>query len=211
MQNLCQNNFVPPTTAGTISSAQLGILIALLFMPSSTIFVRAIFAFVAAMLGTIAFVGFIGAIKFKDTVMVALVGIMFSYVISGITSFLAFKFEIVQAMTSWLSGPFSIIIKGRYEILYLGLPVILASYILANYFNVISLGKNFSKNLGLSYTPMLFAGLCFVAMLTDCVVVVVVGTIPYIGLIVPNLVRIFIGDILNSHFLPRHFLGHYLC
>lgn len=57
---------------------------------------------------------------------------------------------------------------------------------------------------------MLFAGLCFVAMFTACVVVVV-GTIPYIGLIVPNLVRIFIGDILNSHFLPRHFLGHYLC
>lgn len=37
MQQLCMNKFVSPTTGATISSAQLGILFALLFLPSSTI------------------------------------------------------------------------------------------------------------------------------------------------------------------------------
>ena len=52
MQKLCMNKFVSPTTGATLSSAQLGILIALLFMPGSTLWSRAIFAFITAILGT---------------------------------------------------------------------------------------------------------------------------------------------------------------
>ena len=37
MQQLCMNKFVSPTTGATISSAQFGILLALLFMPGSTL------------------------------------------------------------------------------------------------------------------------------------------------------------------------------
>ena len=37
MQQLCMNKFVSPTTGATISSAQFGILLALLFMPDSTL------------------------------------------------------------------------------------------------------------------------------------------------------------------------------
>lgn len=48
MQQLCMNKFVSPTTGATISSAQFGILMALLFMPNSTLWGRAVFAFVAA-------------------------------------------------------------------------------------------------------------------------------------------------------------------
>lgn len=52
MQQLCMNKFVSPTTGATISSAQFGILLALLFMPGSTLMGRAAFAFVFAILGT---------------------------------------------------------------------------------------------------------------------------------------------------------------
>lgn len=87
MQKLCMNKFVSPTTGATLSSAQLGILIALLFMPGSTLWSRAIFAFITAILGTWLFVYFIQKIQFKDVVMVPLVGIMFGNDIGGITSF----------------------------------------------------------------------------------------------------------------------------
>ena len=49
MQQLCMNKFVSPTTGATISSAQFGILLALLFMPASTLWGRAFFAFAAAL------------------------------------------------------------------------------------------------------------------------------------------------------------------
>lgn len=78
MQQLCSNKFISPTTGATISSAQFGILLALLFMPASTLWSRAIFAFSTAILGTWIFVWFIQRIQFKDVVMVPLVGICFS-------------------------------------------------------------------------------------------------------------------------------------
>ena len=84
MQQLCMNKFVSPTTGATISSAQFGILLALLFLPNSTLWGRAIFSFVFAVLGTWMFVWFIQRVQFKDVVMVPLVGIMFGNVIGFI-------------------------------------------------------------------------------------------------------------------------------
>lgn len=206
MQQLCKNNFVSPTTGGTIASAQLGILISLIFFPNSTLFERSFFAFLTAILGTWIFVAFIQSIKFKDSVMVALVGIMFGYVIGGITTFLSFKFELVQALSTWLTGSFSLIIKGRYEMLYISLPLIILALIFANYFNIVGMGKDFSKNLGVPYNFVLFAGLSLSAMLSAGVVVVV-GAISYIGLIVPNIIRIYKGDNLKGILVDTALFG----
>lgn len=193
MQQLCMNKFVSPTTGATISSAQFGILIALLFMPKSTLWGRAFFAFVFAILGTWVFVWFIQHIQFKDVVMVPLVGIMFGNVINGITNYLAYKYEMTQALSSWLVGHFSLVLKGRYEIVYLVVPLVILAFIFANHFNIVGMGKDFSKNLGVHYNLILFMGLSIAAMITASVVVVV-GSISYIGLIVPNVVAMFKGD-----------------
>lgn len=193
MQQLCMNRFVSPTTGATISSAQLGILLALLFMPGSTLWGRALFAFVAAVLGTWVFVWFIQRIRFKDVVMVPLVGIMFGNVIGGITSYLAYKYEMTQALSTWLVGHFSLVLRGRYEIVYLVVPLLVLAFVYANHFNIAGMGKDFSKNLGVPYNLVLFMGLTIAAMITAAVVVVV-GSISYIGLIVPNIVGMFKGD-----------------
>ncbi|MBE2986954.1 iron chelate uptake ABC transporter family permease subunit [Campylobacter sp. RM12920] len=206
MQQLCMNKFVSPTTGGTIASAQLGILIALIFMPDSTLYSRAFFAFLTAMVGTWIYVAFIQTIKFKDTVMVALVGIMFSYVIGGITNFIAFKYDMVQALSTWLTGSFSLILRGRYEIVYMVVPLVFVAFLFANHFNIVGMGRDFSKNLGVPYNVVLFFGLSIASMLTACIVVVV-GTISYIGLIVPNLVTMFKGDKLQGTLLDTALFG----
>ena len=197
MQQLCMNKFVSPTTGATISSAQLGILFAFLFMPGSTLWVRAGFAFVSAIAGTWIFVAFIQRIQFKDVVMVPLVGIMFGNVIGGITNYLAYKYEMTQALSSWLVGHFSLVMKGRYELVILVVPLVLAAFLFANHFNIVGMGKDFSKNLGAPYNTVLFLGLTIAAMITASIVVVA-GSISYIGLIVPNLVTMFKGDKLRG-------------
>lgn len=88
MQQLCMNKFVSPTTGATISAAKLGILIAFVFMPNSTLVGRAMFSFAFALIGTWAFVWFIQQIQFKDTIMVPLIGITFGNIIGGVTSFM---------------------------------------------------------------------------------------------------------------------------
>ena len=166
MQQLCMNKFVSPTTGATISSAQLGILLALLFIPNSTLWQRAGFAFVTAILGTWVFVWFIQKVQYKDVVMVPLVGIMFGNVIGGITNFLAYKYEMTQALSTWLVGHFSLVLKGRYEIVYMVVPLIILAFVFANHFNIVGMGKDFSKNLGVPYDIVLFGGLTIAAMIT---------------------------------------------
>ena len=206
MQQLCMNKFVSPTTGATISSAELGVLFALLFMPSSTLLSRALFAFGTAILGTWIFVWFIQQIPFKDVVMVPLVGIMFSNVIGGITSYLAYKYEMTQALSSWLVGHFSLIIRGRYEIVYLVLPLVILAFLFATHFNIVGMGKDFSRNLGVNYKVVLFLGLSIAAMITASVVVVV-GSISYIGLIVPNLIALFKGDKIRGTLIDTALFG----
>lgn len=125
--------------------------------------------------------------------MVPLVGIMFGNVIGGVTNFIAYKFEMTQALSTWLVGHFSLVLKGRYEIVYLVVPLVILAFVFANHFNIVGMGKDFSKNLGVPYNAVLFMGLTIAAMITASVVVVV-GSISYIGLIVPNVVAMFKGD-----------------
>ena len=206
MQQLCRNKFVSPSTGATISSAQLGILLALLFWPTSSLWGRALFAFATAILGTWIFVYFIQRIQFKDVVMVPLVGIMFGNIIGGITSYLAFKYEMNQALSTWLVGHFSMVIKGRYELVYLVVPLVILAFIFAGYFNIVGMGQDFSRNLGVNYNLVLFLGLSIAAMITASVVVIV-GSISYIGLIVPNVVAMFKGDNIKGTLVDTALFG----
>lgn len=206
MQQLCMNKFVSPTTGATISSAQFGILIALIFIPGSTLWGRAIFAFIFAILGTWIFVAFIQRIQFKDVVMVPLVGIMFGNVVTGLTNFLAYKYEMTQALSTWLVGHFSMVLRGRYEIVYLVVPLVIIAFVYANHFNIVGMGKDFSKNLGVHYNLILFMGLTVAAMITASVVVVV-GSISYIGLIIPNIVTMFKGDRIRGTLIDTALFG----
>lgn len=193
MQQLCMNKFVSPSTGATLSSAKFGICLALVFLPAPTLWSRAIFSFVFAMLGTWIFVWFVQRIQFKDTVMVPLVGIMFGNIINGVTSFVAYKYEITQALSTWETGHFSMVLRGRYEIVYLVVPLLILAFIFANHFNIVGMGKDFSQNLGVNYKFVLFLGLTIAATITASIVVVV-GEISYIGLIIPNMVAMFKGD-----------------
>lgn len=206
MQQLCRNKFVSPTTGATISSAQFGVLLALLFLPKSTIWSRALFAFGAAILGTWIFVWFIQRIRFKDTVMVPLVGIMFGNVIGGITGFLAYKYEMNQALSTWLVGHFSLVLRGRYELVYLIVPLVILAFLFANHFNIVGMGKEFSGNLGVNYRVVLVMGLTIAAAITASIVVVV-GSISYIGLIVPNVVAMFKGDKIRGTLVDTALFG----
>ncbi len=193
MQKLCMNKFVSPTTGATLSAAQFGVLLSLVFIPTIGLWGRAILAFVTATLGTWIFVWFIQRIQFKDVVMVPLVGIMFGNVIGGVTNFLAYKYELTQALSTWTVGHFSLVLRGDYELVWLCVPLVALAFVFANHFNIVGLGKDFSKNLGVNYNLVLFSGLTIAAMITASVVATV-GSISYIGLIVPNIVAMFKGD-----------------
>lgn len=138
--------------------------------------------------------------------MVPLVGIMFGNVITGVTNYFAYKYDMSQALSTWLVGHFSMVLRGRYELVYLVVPLVIVAFIFANHFNIVGMGKDFAKNLGVHYNFVLFMGLSIAAMITASVVVVV-GSISYIGLIVPNLVAMFKGDKIRGTLVDTALFG----
>ncbi|MBJ7220550.1 MULTISPECIES: ABC transporter permease [unclassified Brenneria] len=193
MQLLTQNRFVEPSLAGTTQSAGLGLLVMMVLAPTSSVFVKMIVASLFAMAGTLLFMLLLRRIVLKSALVVPLVGIMLGAVISAITTFGAMHFDLLQALGSWESGDFSGVLKGRYELLWLvGILTLVACWI-ADRFTVAGMGREFSVNVGLNYRRVMLMGLSIVAVVSG-VVVVVIGALPFLGLIVPNLISMIMGD-----------------
>ncbi|MDA8352642.1 MAG: ABC transporter permease [Firmicutes bacterium] len=206
MQQLSRNKFVSPTTAGTMDAARLGILIAMLIFTSASPLVKMLVAFVFALAGTFLFMKILDKIKFKDTIFIPLVGLMFGNIISSISTFFAYKHDLIQNMSSWLHGDFSMIVSGQYELMYVSIPLLLIAYFFADKFTIAGMGEEFAKNLGLNYRQVVNIGLVIVAMVTASVVLTV-GMIPFLGLIVPNIVSIYQGDNLKKSLSHTALLG----
>lgn len=193
MQHLTQNKFVSPSTAGTMDSARLGILVVMIFFPSAPLLFRSFIAFLFAFVGTLIFIYLTRFLPAKNQVMIPLIGVMFGNIIGSVATFFAYQFQLVQNMSSWLQGNFSTVMKGNYELLYLTIPLLIITYLFAYRFTVVGMGEDMATNLGLNYQRIQLFGLGIVA-LSSAVVLIMVGNIPFLGVIVPNLVSMRYGD-----------------
>lgn len=206
MQQISRNNFVSPTTAGTEDSAKLGIFVATLLIPSANYFSKLVICFIFSLLGTFLFMHILKNIKHKNVIFVPLIGIMLGNIIDAVTTFLSYKFDAIQSIESWAQGNFSMIIKSRYELLYLAIPLMIVAYIFIHKFTLAGMGRDFSKSLGLKYETIVNIGLVIVALISS-LIVIVVGKIPFLGLIVPNIVRMYKGDNLKNSFVSTTLFG----
>ncbi|RRJ87337.1 ABC transporter permease [Gulosibacter macacae] len=193
MQMLARNRFAEPSTAGTIDSATLGVLMVMIFAPGMPVLGKMIAGTIAALIGTGIFMLILRRMPLRDPLMVPLVGIMLGGVIGAVTSFLAYRLDLLQALTGLQTANFSAMMQGRYELMWLALVLSVIAFIAADRFTVAGLGDDMTTNLGLNYGRIVAIGLIIVAMNT-ALVVVHVGAIPFIGLIVPNLVAMALGD-----------------
>ena len=193
LQCLSRNRFVSPTTAGLEDSARFGVLLALILLPASTGWLQTSFAAFTTFLGAMCFMAILNTLKHRDTVFVPLVGMMFGNIINSITVFFALQFDLLQNINAWLQGDFSSVLSGRYETLFVSIPALLLAYVFAQRFVLAGMGEDFAVNLGVNYKRTMALGLVLVSIVT-AVVIVTVGTIPFLGLIVPNLVALYLGD-----------------
>jgi len=206
MQQLTRNKFVSPTTAGTEDSARFGILVSMMLFSGAGQFVRVLVAFFFALLGSFIFMKLLDKVKYKDAIFIPLVGMMFGSIVGSITTFFAYKEDLIQNMSSWLQGNFSMMIQGRYELLYISIPLIFIAYLYANKFTIAGMGEEFAVNLGLNHKQIMNIGLMIVALIT-AIVVLTVGMIPFLGLIIPNIVTMYRGDHLQKSLSHTALLG----
>jgi iron complex transport system permease protein len=193
MQMLTQNRFVEPSTAGTVESASLGLLIVTLFAPEAPVIVKMLAAAGCALAGTTLFLRILGLVPLRSVLTVPLVGIMLGGIISAIATFFAYRFDLLQSLNAWMTGDFSGVLRGRYELLWIAFVLTILAYFAADRLTLAGMGRDFTTNLGLRYRSVVSFGLIIVSMVTAAIVVTV-GMLPFLGLIVPNVVSMMVGD-----------------
>ncbi len=205
LQQLTQNRFVSPTTAGTSEWAALGLLLAVVLVPTASLTLRMTAATLTSFVGTMVFMAILRRVQIRTTLIVPIVGIMLGAVVSAVTTLIAVSTDYLQLLGTWFMGSFTPVVRGRYEILWLVALVCVAIFLIADRLTVAGLGKDVATNVGLNYQRVILAGTAMVAVATG-VTTVVVGFLPFLGLVVPNMVSLLRGDDLRSN-LPWVCLG----
>lgn len=193
LQQIVRNKFVEPATSGGLDSAKLGILVSLVLAPEGSTAGKMLCALTFCFTASMIYVAIIRRIKFKNTVLIPVIGLMYGSVLSAIAEFYAYRNNLLQSMQGWLLGDFSKIVQGNYEIIYLILPIVVITYLYAHRFTVLGMGEGMATSLGLNYSATAALGLMLVA-LTISATVITVGAIPFVGLVIPNLVALHYGE-----------------
>ncbi|ADZ91973.1 ABC transporter permease [Marinomonas mediterranea] len=205
LQHIVRNRFVEPATSGGLDAAKLGVLVSLTMLPSATVTNKVLFAVVFCLLANLLFIAIIRRIEFKNTVLIPVLGLMYGSVLSSVAEFYAYKNNILQSMQGWLLGDFSKVVQGHYELIYLIVPIVILAYAYAHRFTVLGMGQDMSASLGLNYAWTATLGLILVSI-TVATSVITIGAIPFVGLVIPNLVALKYGENL-SRTLPMVALG----
>ncbi|WP_152192020.1 ABC transporter permease [Georgenia satyanarayanai] len=198
MQLLTQNRFVEPTTTGTTEWAGLGLLTVTILVPGASIAARMGGAIVASFVGTMLFFLFLSRVSLRSSLIVPIVGIMLGAVVGSVSTFIALQTDMLQNLGVWFAGSFTSVLRGQYEPLWIVAVVVVVVFVAADRFTVAGLGKEIATNVGLDYTRVILLGTGLIAVATG-VVTVVVGNLPFLGLIVPNIVSLVRGDDLRSN------------
>jgi len=209
MQRITRNKFVSPTTAGTMEWCRLGVMIAILCFPDVSPTIRVLSAFIVSLVGTSFFLSFVTRIQNRNIILVPLIGMMLGGVVNAAATFFAYQYDIVQNMASWLQGNFSLVIQGNYELLYLGIPFMILAYFYADKFTIAGMGRDTAVTLGLNHANIVRMGLIIVSVISS-ITIVGVGNIPFIGLIVPNIVSVYRGDSVKNILFDTAWLGAFL-
>ncbi|NYR10569.1 iron chelate uptake ABC transporter family permease subunit [Psychrobacter sp. BI730] len=205
LQHIVRNKFVEPATSGGLDAAKLGILVSLTILPNASTSSKMIFAMIFCFTASLLFILIISRIKFKSSVLIPVLGLMYGSVLSSIAEFYAYRNNILQSMQGWLLGDFSRVVQGHYELIYIILPIIILAYGYAHRFTVLGMGEDMAASLGLGYASTAALGLVLVSV-TVAASVITIGAIPFVGLVIPNLVALKYGENL-SRTLPIVALG----
>ncbi|NEK60615.1 iron chelate uptake ABC transporter family permease subunit [Geodermatophilus sabuli] len=193
MQMLVRNKFVEPGTTGVSEFATLGMLVTIVFFPGMAVVGKMGVAAVFGLVGTWVFLQVVKAVPVRQLVLVPLVGIMLGGVVGAVTVFFAYRLDLLQSLGQWSQGSFATVMQGRYEFVWIAGVMVGVAWLAADRFSVIGLGEEFATNLGLDYRRVVAVGMVIIAVITAAVLVTA-GLIPFLGLVVPNVVSLVIGD-----------------
>lgn len=205
-QQLVRNCFVEPGSTGTGEAAALGLLAVTVLFPDTPIWVKMLAASLAGIAGTGLFLLMIHRLPPQEILMVPLAGLIWFGVLFAVVVHIGWQADLVQLINIWLmAGEFSGVIAGRYELLWIAGAAAGLALFAADRFAILGLGDGVARGLGLNPAAMMRLGLVVISVVT-ALVMATVGLVPFVGLVVPNIVSRVMGDNLRAS-LPVTALG----
>lgn len=198
VQQSVQNRLVEPSLIGTPEAGMLGLLVVTLVAPGMAIAGKMACATLAALVGMAGFLALAARVPRQDPMLLPIVGMIYGGILAAVGTWLAWTTDLMQYIGTWRLGEFSGVMQGRYEWLW-GVGALSALlYVIADRITLLGLGEAQARSLGLNYARTRSLGLVIVAAIT-ALVLVTVGSFPFVGLIAPNLVSRWRGDNLRAN------------
>ncbi len=204
MQTIFRNPLVDPFLLGISSGAMLGVAMAIAVVESNI----AILAFFGAILASLAVLA-MNRVLGNSVLSLVLSGVVLSAFLSALAG--AIKFFVIpqkaQAIVVWLLGSLSLSSYKDCLIAFIGLSLgFIPLFLLRWRINLLSLSDAQSLSLGIN--PVLLRSLCLVCVsVASALAVSVSGTIGWIGLVIPHVVRLFFGANLQKLLLSSLLMG----
>lgn len=210
-QGLLRNPLADPYTLGVSSGASVGAVITLFYqlsLPLVGMYTLPLLSIVCAFITVILVLSFARSIdRTMKVETIILTGIIFSSFLGAFISLMiALSGEELRQIIGWLLG--SVSMRG-WSFVQIILPFLLVGSLIlfwnARELNAIAFGEERAKHLGVNVGPRKVAVLASSSVLTGAAVAVS-GTIGFVGLVIPHLVRIVWGPD-HKHLLPLSVLA----
>lgn len=198
LQTAFRNPLAGPSILGITSGASLGVALVMLLFGgtlSAAGFTWGGYAAVitGAFLGSILIMGILLLLSMtlKNNLMLLIAGIMVGYLASSVITLLNYMStaEGIQGYTMWGMGTFSNVANADIPVFSISIIIgLLLSVLLVKPLNVILLGDNYARNLGVSMMTVRNLLLVATGILTS-IVTAYCGPVSFIGLAVPHIAR----------------------
>jgi len=194
MQVLTRNPLASPSTLGVTSGSNLAFTIVFIFFPSLSIGALTLASITGAFLsaGIIFLIVYLTKGRISPSMLI-LAGVSLGAIQSSLGSFIGYFKGVTQDITAWYAAGFS---RVSWEQLNIVVPIVIigviGAYLLSKSLTIMVLGDQMAKGLGKNTLFIKILGLIIIVVLTGSVASIG-GTLMFVGLIVPHIVRAIIG------------------
>jgi len=194
-QAMFVNPLVSPGILGVLAGASFGAAMGMLTSDQWFVVQLLAFAFGFVAVGVAVLIGTM-VTNSRSTVMLVLGGVISSALFTSMLSiikYLADPYSTLPAIVYWLMG--SLTMADLHGVLLIAIPMlasVIGLIVLGKYFDLMSLGDEEAKALGINVT-MVRLGAIILATIASSLSVVMAGIIGWIGLIIPHIIRMAVG------------------
>ncbi|WP_228135577.1 FecCD family ABC transporter permease [Halarcobacter anaerophilus] len=194
-QSMFKNPLVSPGILGVLSGASFGAALGMIFFKEFLLIQASSFVFGIAAVFIALFISMFN--KQNQLILLILGGVVSSAFFSSmlsITKYMADPYDELPAIVYWMMGSLALIDKQT--IYVVSIPILLGIFLmifLSKYLNILSLGDEEAKSLGINVKLMRFV-IILIATFISAFTVVLAGMIGWVGLVIPHIARLLFGS-----------------